>query len=121
MPALSPGSCRGNRLLEYQSLKGYHRLREKADLQAERRKGVSQGLEAELILLTYGTAKEAAEKGRNQEESELKRPSGAEAHIDFEAFCGTTEVVPFQNSGEHRVLPQPVKPCPFKTPSFSAA
>ncbi len=32
MPVLSPGSCLGNRFLEYQSLEGHHRLREKADL-----------------------------------------------------------------------------------------
>jgi hypothetical protein len=39
-------------------------------------------------------AEQAAEKVNIAE----KHPSGAEAHRFFSSICGTTEVVPFQNS-----------------------
>jgi hypothetical protein len=41
---------------------------------------------------------------------ERTRPQGIKAHVDFAAFCGTTEVVP-QKAG---VYPQPVQPLSFQ-------
>ena len=48
-----------------------------------------------------------------------KHPQGLKP-IDFNGFIGTTEVVPCLQSRDG-LFSQPVKPCPFKTRSFSAA
>ena len=72
-------------------------------------------------------AKQAAEKTRITGKSLKKHPSGAKARRLLSSICGTTEVVPFQNSPLMGVFPQPgkpvlilktlmarLKPCPFK-------
>jgi hypothetical protein len=43
-------------------------------------------------------AEQAAEKGLGLKEFPREHPSGAEAHRFFSSICGTTKVVPFQNS-----------------------
>jgi hypothetical protein len=59
---------------------------------------VPQRLKPHPFCGIFGTAEQAAEKGRNQEKSELKRPSGAEAHIDFEAFAARLKSCPFKTA-----------------------
>jgi hypothetical protein len=75
-----------------------NRLRKKAERMVKMKKTIPRRLKPVLICAICGTAKEAAEKGSNQEESELKRPSGAEAHIDFEAFAARLKSCPFKTA-----------------------
>jgi hypothetical protein len=90
------------------------------------------------VLNLPSGAERAAEKLRRAGESPEKRPSGAEARVDFTATYGTTKVEPFQNDASTFVFSQPVKPgvhlahlrhatqrvprsCPFKTAQQSNA
>ncbi len=50
-----------------------------------------------------------------QGEAPKNIPQGLKPVHLLSAFCGTTEVVPFQKMGHTSVFPQPVKSCPFKT------
>jgi hypothetical protein len=85
---------------------GRYRLREKLSLDGKKRQG---------------TTLQAAEKLRRVGKSPEKRPSGAKASRLLSGICGTTKVVPFQNSASIFVFPQPVQPYPYKPLAYPRA